>query len=270
MIFGSPPAVHHSFASKKVHNASDSSPHRQDHDRLGSSSPEPLDTPLPPTAAARDGIRIPGARQSSTHELDYSGQEHGSCSDFSDTALYGTSTASIPQTSLQAARTNTNTNATLALRPSAPRNPSQVNAANTEAVAKNNNVSAVVGNANGAELDEERVIWQGYLLCLKSKGGVRQWRRLWVVLRPKHMAFYKNEDVSPHTSLFSLSYLHYQLATHRNTPPTSSSPLLLSSPPSKSTPSAEARATACRSSPKTGITASARQARRHWPDVWAH
>ena len=201
VIFGSPPAIHNPFASKKTHNTSDSSPHRQDHDRLGSSSPEPPDTPLPPTVAARDGIRIPGARQLSTQELDYSGQEHGSYSDFSDTALYGTSAASVPQTSLQAARANTNTNASLSLRPSAPRNPSQANATNTEAVAKNNNVSASAGNANGAELDEERVIWQGYLLCLKSKGGVRQWKRLWVVLRPKHMAFYKNEEVSPHTSL---------------------------------------------------------------------
>ena len=197
LIFGSPPAVHNPFASKKVLDISDTSPHRQDHDRLGSSSPEPLDTPLPPTTA-RNGIRIPGAHQLSAQELDYSGQDHGSYSDFSDTALYGTSNASIPQTSLQAASANTNTSASLVLRPNAPRNPSQVNAANTEAVAKNNSVSASAGNADGTKLDEERVIWQGYLLCLKSKGGVRQWKRLWVVLRPKHMAFYKTDEVCPH------------------------------------------------------------------------
>ena len=46
------------------------------------------------------------------------------------------------------------------------------------------------------EQEEERTIWHGYLLCLKSKGGVRQWKRLWVVLRPKHVALYKNEEVS--------------------------------------------------------------------------
>ena len=54
--------------------------------------------------------------------------------------------------------------------------------------------------------DDERVIWNGYLLCLKSKGGVKQWKKLWVVLRPKNLAFYKNEqvrmnDVSPMHSL---------------------------------------------------------------------
>jgi len=41
---------------------------------------------------------------------------------------------------------------------------------------------------------EERVIWQGYLYCLKSKHGVRQWKKLWAVLRPKNLAFYKDKE----------------------------------------------------------------------------
>ncbi|KAI9370586.1 hypothetical protein BJX61DRAFT_84999 [Aspergillus egyptiacus] len=42
--------------------------------------------------------------------------------------------------------------------------------------------------------DPERVVCNGYLQCLKVKGGVRHWKRLWVVLRPKSLAFYKNEQ----------------------------------------------------------------------------
>ncbi|KAE8392778.1 hypothetical protein BDV23DRAFT_150422 [Aspergillus alliaceus] len=42
--------------------------------------------------------------------------------------------------------------------------------------------------------DPERVICNGYLQCLRIKGGVRQWKRLWVVLRPKSLGFYKDEQ----------------------------------------------------------------------------
>lgn len=45
-----------------------------------------------------------------------------------------------------------------------------------------------------AEKDLERVIWQGYLLWLKSKSGVRQWKDSWVVIRPKNITFYKNNS----------------------------------------------------------------------------
>lgn len=40
----------------------------------------------------------------------------------------------------------------------------------------------------------ERVIFNGYLSCLKSKKGVRQWKRFWVVLRAEKLALYKNEQ----------------------------------------------------------------------------
>lgn len=42
--------------------------------------------------------------------------------------------------------------------------------------------------------DPERVVWHGHLQCLKTKGGVKQWKRLWVVLRPKNLSLYKNEQ----------------------------------------------------------------------------
>lgn len=41
--------------------------------------------------------------------------------------------------------------------------------------------------------DPERVVCQGYLQGLRIKGTVRQWKRLWVVLRLKSLAFYKDE-----------------------------------------------------------------------------
>ncbi|KAL4785568.1 hypothetical protein BJX76DRAFT_177203 [Aspergillus varians] len=42
--------------------------------------------------------------------------------------------------------------------------------------------------------DPERVVCSGYLQCLKIKRGVRHWKRLWVVLRAKSLAFYKDEQ----------------------------------------------------------------------------
>ena len=43
--------------------------------------------------------------------------------------------------------------------------------------------------------DDERVVCQGWLHFLKSTRGMRQWKKAWVVLRPKNIAFYKNEEV---------------------------------------------------------------------------
>jgi hypothetical protein len=45
---------------------------------------------------------------------------------------------------------------------------------------------------HGKLTDPERVVWQGYLLYLKSSRGVRQWRDLWVVLRAHSMTLYKD------------------------------------------------------------------------------
>lgn len=50
--------------------------------------------------------------------------------------------------------------------------------------------------------DPDRVIYQGYLQVLHSKRGVRQWKKLWVVLRPISLALYKDDKV-----FFSPSHL---------------------------------------------------------------
>ncbi|KAF2126567.1 PH domain-like protein [Dothidotthia symphoricarpi CBS 119687] len=94
-----------------------------------------------------------------SHTLNYSGNERGSLSDldFSDTGFPG-SAVSLPR----------------------------------QAVPRNRNVSQ---QSNiGTTPDEERVVYHGWLYVLKSKGGVRQWKKLWIVLRAKSLAFYKNDQ----------------------------------------------------------------------------
>jgi len=65
------------------------------------------------------------------------------------------------------------------------------------------NASQISGS-DGA-VDPERVIRQGWLQVLISKGGVKQWKTLWVVLRPKNLSFYKNEQEYSTVKLFSMS-----------------------------------------------------------------
>ena len=130
-------------------------------ERYGSSSPEPFEPP-PHSSSPLAGIRI---RRPSIHDVEYSGNEMGSYSDFSEAAPSSHKLSpyhTIPAPSRSA-------------RPEPPRNASQHSISNPPP-------------------DEERVLWHGYLLCLKSRSGVRQWKRLWAVLRPKNLTFYKNEE----------------------------------------------------------------------------
>ena len=155
----------------------------RDHERFGSSSPEPAELPYRPSMT-RDGVRIPLAAKHTANELEYSGNDLGSYSDFSDTAPTHhheeRSSLSLSQPMMSPVLEGNAgaivTNSTLSTRPEPARNASQLSGFHVEQ-------------------DDERVIWHGHLLCLKSKGGVRQWKKLWVVLRPKNLAFYKNEDV---------------------------------------------------------------------------
>ena len=157
---------------------------RSDDENLGSSSPEPFNFPMHHTVT-RDGVSIPGIRRASVHDFDYSGDDYGPSSDLSD--------AVPPQTS------NTTAFGSL-LQQEAPGKP---NADAAPMPRDSNDLRRQDTVQNGSqqsivqmEQDEERVIWHGYLLYLRSKGGVKQWRRHWIVLRPKNLAFYKSKDVS--------------------------------------------------------------------------
>lgn len=151
------------------------------YERWGSSSPEPLEVPGR-SSTTRDGIRIPGIRRLSAHELDYSGDELAHYSDFSDTP-----SQSYAQSSSFGSFVKRNQRGL--------QNPSNAPYAEpTQSASVGRNVSQSSG-FHADQHDDERVIWHGYLLYLKTKGGVRQWKRLWVVLRPKNLAFYKNDEV---------------------------------------------------------------------------
>lgn len=123
----------------------------------GSSSSEA--EPRPSSSIAPENMH--SARRPS-HTLHYSGNDHGSFSDFSDTggpvhAAFQGSVHSLPRTSHQLPNASQHSNI-------------------------------------GAMPDDERVVYHGWLWVLKSKGGVRQWKKVWVVLRPKALGLYKNDQ----------------------------------------------------------------------------
>jgi hypothetical protein len=133
---------------------------------LASSSSEA--EPRPSSSMSPDAVR--GARRPS-QALNYSGNEHGSVSDFdfSDTGGLHASAASLPKKTTQQKRN----------------------------FSQQSNI--------GSTPDDERVVYHGWLYVLKSKGGVRQWKRVWVVLRPKGLAFYKSDEEYSATHIIPFS-----------------------------------------------------------------
>lgn len=141
---------------------------RQLHDeRVGSSSPEPID-PLP----LAPPLRKLNSHSRPSHNMEYSGNESGFYSETSDQApsiigRLGSST-SVTDSNL--------------------------------AVQSPENIRPIMGARNAsqlsgfdASLDPERVVWQGYLMYLKSTNGIRQWKDLWAVLRPRSLSLYKDD-----------------------------------------------------------------------------
>jgi hypothetical protein len=110
-------------------------------------------------------------RPSQAQALNYSGNERSSVSDcdFSDTGAFQASVTSLPNKVSQQKRN----------------------------FSQQSNL--------GATPDEERVVCHGWLYLLKSKGGVRQWRRVWVVLRPKGLAVYKSDNEYSATHIIPFS-----------------------------------------------------------------
>lgn len=170
------PSLAHAVHSTEEFNYSDP-------DRMASSSPEPA-YPSSRPSTTRDGIPIPGIQRHSVHDLTYSGNELASYSDFSDSSpapFYGHNSS----------RPSSNPRARDFFEGNVPTTSSQTAPQGKPEARQNTSQTSVLP----IEKDEERVIWHGYLLCLKSKGGVKQWKKLWAVLRPKNLTFYKNEEV---------------------------------------------------------------------------
>ena len=144
-------------------------------DGLGSSSSEAEGLRRPSSSIAPENMH--SARRPSHTLTSYSGNEHGSFSDFSDT----TGVAAFQDSSLSLANTRIAEQSPL---PAAPgENKPAMGCSFRE-------VSGLVTTP-----DDERVVYHGWLYVLKSKRGVRQWKKLWVVLRPKALGLYKNEEV---------------------------------------------------------------------------
>ncbi|KAI9846995.1 MAG: hypothetical protein M1837_003351 [Sclerophora amabilis] len=153
---------------------------RENHERLGSSSPEPSDYRPSRASVSKDGGKIPlGQTQRQTSfNFDYSGNELGSYSDFSD----GPGGAGIRDSTVSLPRAD-------------GRNAGQ-SGVGTLYAAQQSSTARNVSHSSGIDLalDEERVVWHGQLLCLTSKGGVRRWKSVWAVLRSRQLALYKNKD----------------------------------------------------------------------------
>jgi PH domain len=146
---------------------------------------------VPADVTQRAILRQDGRPKTSTthrrmsHLNEYSGNElNTSHSDFSDApvgSLPKNMASSLPRSSVLAAIASDQN-----LRPGIARDTSQMGGLD-------------------ATVDPERVIRQGWLQVLRSKGGVKQWKYLWVVLRPKTLSFYKNEQEYSTVKLFSMS-----------------------------------------------------------------
>lgn len=150
-------------------------------ERLGSSSPEPAD-PLPRTNNKQNISAFGGGRRPS-NTIEYSGNELVSDAEFSDTDLArlpGNSTISL---NLHNPSNNLNSNQDLEVKP-----PSS-----TLPLARNTSQLSLSQHPL-PDQDPERVVYQGYLLYLRSKNGIRSWKNLWVVLRPRSLSFYKNDS----------------------------------------------------------------------------
>ncbi|KAK3296272.1 uncharacterized protein B0H64DRAFT_417749 [Chaetomium fimeti] len=128
-----------------------------------SSSPEPTEPPI------RNLPKPYARRPSHIDSSGLSGAELASHSDFSDSDMHRVPGASFE--SLAAHQPSTS--------PALPR-PSI-------GTINNNRVSGTHQDA-----DPDRVIWQGWMWFHRSKGGVRQWKKSWGVLRPRNFILYKD------------------------------------------------------------------------------
>ncbi|KAF7930456.1 uncharacterized protein EAE98_004856 [Botrytis deweyae] len=154
-------------------------------ERLGSSSPEPTE-PIIPRANKKQNMSAMGGGRRPSNTIEYSGNELVSDAEFSDTDLArvpGMSTLSLTLHN-PPPNPNPNPNPDLEVKPPATtlplgRNTSQLSLSHPNPL---------------PEHDPERVVYQGYLLYLRSKNGIRSWKNLWVVLRPRSLSFYKNDS----------------------------------------------------------------------------
>lgn len=152
-------------------------------ERLGSSSPEPTEPAVPRTSNKQNVTTMGGGRRPS-NTMEYSGNELVSDAEFSDTDLGRL--AGMSNLSLNLHSPPQNQTRDLEVKPPTS---NLALACNTSQLSLSQNP-----NATYSDQDPERVVYQGYLLYLRSKNGIRSWKNLWVVLRPRSLSLYKNDS----------------------------------------------------------------------------
>ncbi|KAK3313787.1 hypothetical protein B0H66DRAFT_607030 [Apodospora peruviana] len=163
-LFLASPVVQRDFNSSFQFHGAESN--RRDMERLTSSSPEPLEPPVRVMASSS------GRRPSQLDSSGMSGTELASHSDFSDSDVQRLPKVSIESLAVQSPPPN---GSTLTRPRLGAINSSQMSGLNIEQ-------------------DPDRVIWQGWLWFLRSKRGVRQWKKSWAVLRPRNFILYKDDS----------------------------------------------------------------------------
>jgi hypothetical protein len=138
-------------------------------ERYLSSSPEPPEPPI------RNLGKSYARRPSQLDSSGLSGAELASHSDFSDSEVHRVPGASFE--SLAVPQPSTSPSAGPSRPPPGPTTAHRISVSHHEA-------------------DPDRVIWQGWMWFQRSKGGVRQWKRSWGVLRPRNLILYRDEAES--------------------------------------------------------------------------
>ncbi|KAG7410827.1 hypothetical protein DER46DRAFT_581200 [Fusarium sp. MPI-SDFR-AT-0072] len=139
-----------------------------EHERFLSSSPEPMASSAPRYVTSAGGRR----RSSILESSGLSGAEFASHSDLSDNEAFRPQDSSYDSLAVQSP----------GKLPPAVRPPGQ------------GIRSASQTSVSNVEQDPDRVIWQGRLYLLRHRRGMRQWKDMWAVLRPRNLILYKDES----------------------------------------------------------------------------
>jgi len=141
-------------------------------------------------------------------QIEYSGPDHGSYSDFSDAAGPAARMSAL-SLSYGDVRPSTSSSRRPQHQPHSiygsiptrqPTEPRTLNQTTNPATATNSQPTPQQPPPD----DSERVLYHGYIHLLKSKSGVRQWKKLWMVLRSRALALYKTEE--EYTALLILPF----------------------------------------------------------------
>ncbi|PNS19306.1 hypothetical protein CAC42_2483 [Sphaceloma murrayae] len=153
---------------------------------FSSSDPDPFPQSSPIRAAP---TYPPGDPRRPSTTMDYSGPENASYSDFSDAG---------PATRLSALSLSR----PIAIHQNLPEETPEAEVSQEQAHSSMDphELEQMEARAAAEQMQAAaRVICQDWILLLKTKSGMRQWKKTWMVLRPGSLSMYKNEK--EHTAL---------------------------------------------------------------------